>query len=147
METVKKLAQGGRAVICSIHQPREKIFELFDKTLLLTKGRTSFYGPRNQIGSFMASCGQVCPEGEVMADFLLDTMTVDTRTQEKTVETQAICDRVQACYEGSNFRMDAQAEAAGMLSPCTMDSAIAHKYASAWMQIHRGPAKLYLKCF
>lgn len=42
METVKKLTQSGRAVICSIHQPRDKTFKLFDKLLLLAKGEASF---------------------------------------------------------------------------------------------------------
>jgi ABC-type multidrug transport system ATPase subunit len=52
-----QLNAAGRSVICSIHQPRAKIFELFDKALLLTQGRTSYYGDRAEIGPFLASAG------------------------------------------------------------------------------------------
>ena len=111
METIRDLARGGRSVVCTIHQPRETIFELFDKLLLLTKGRTSFYGPRSEIGQFMSSAGHGCPQSSAMADFLLDVMTVDTRTKELTETTQAIVDKVQAHYESSALGTDAKVEA------------------------------------
>lgn len=38
LQTIKQLTAFGRTVICSIHQPRDKIFRLFDKMLLLAKG-------------------------------------------------------------------------------------------------------------
>lgn len=48
-------------VICSIHQPQFKIFELFDAILLLRSGRMVYQGPRNQVvvrkkKTFINSC-------------------------------------------------------------------------------------------
>jgi len=111
METIRDLARGGRSVVCTIHQPRETIFELFDKLLLLTKGRISYYGPRNEIGQFMTSAGHGCPANSTMADFLLDVMTVDTRSKELTAKTQAIVDKVQAVYETSTYGTESKVEA------------------------------------
>ena len=58
METVRKITLTGKSVICSIHQPREKIFKLFDKVLLLTQGKTSFYGPQSKILEFFEAAGE-----------------------------------------------------------------------------------------
>jgi ATP-binding cassette subfamily G (WHITE) protein 2 len=45
MKTLRKLANDGRCIICSIHQPRYKIFDLFDHLILLAKGEAVYSGP------------------------------------------------------------------------------------------------------
>lgn len=35
MQTLKDLAGEGKTVVCSIHQPRSSIFEMFDDLLLV----------------------------------------------------------------------------------------------------------------
>lgn len=35
MQTLKDLASEGKTVVCSIHQPRSSIFEMFDDLLLV----------------------------------------------------------------------------------------------------------------
>ncbi len=49
MKVVKKIAQSGRTVVCTIHQPSPALFALFDRLLLLKKdpllgGRVVFFG-------------------------------------------------------------------------------------------------------
>jgi ABC-type multidrug transport system ATPase subunit len=36
-------------VVCSIHQPQSKIFNLFDSLILLKLGNIIYQGPRNQV--------------------------------------------------------------------------------------------------
>lgn len=38
VRVLRKLAQTGRAIICTIHQPSKEIFNCFDSLLLLKKG-------------------------------------------------------------------------------------------------------------
>jgi len=38
MRAIRKVAETGRAVLCTIHQPSTYLFEMFDSLLLLKKG-------------------------------------------------------------------------------------------------------------
>ncbi|KAG2505150.1 hypothetical protein JM18_009524 [Phytophthora kernoviae] len=45
MDGVRKVADSGRTIICTIHQPSSAVFYLFDSLLLLQRGgQTAFYG-------------------------------------------------------------------------------------------------------
>ncbi|ETW08013.1 hypothetical protein H310_02391 [Aphanomyces invadans] len=45
MECIKRIAESGRTVVCTIHQPSTVLFELFDKLLLLkTGGELVYFG-------------------------------------------------------------------------------------------------------
>ncbi len=45
METLRKLAQEGHTVVCSIHQPRGSIYSKFDDLVLLSSGALVYAGP------------------------------------------------------------------------------------------------------
>ena len=46
------LAETGRAVVVTIHQPRSEIFHSFDKILLLCRGRVAFFGSPIKVWDF-----------------------------------------------------------------------------------------------
>ncbi|KAH6591647.1 hypothetical protein BASA61_004846 [Batrachochytrium salamandrivorans] len=93
MVTLKKLAQLGRTIICSIHQPRSDIFAMFDSVVLLARGgRVAYSGPARQIIPYFANLGHLLPELTNPADFVLDLSSIDLRNLEAERTTRARVD-------------------------------------------------------
>ena len=70
--TLKQLAQNGRTVILSIHQPRFSIFREFDRLLLVTDGELVYHGLGEDSLAYFASVGLPCEEHNNPADHFLD---------------------------------------------------------------------------
>ena len=74
--TLKKLADRGECtVICTIHQPQQKIFELFDNLILMKKGSIFYQGSAFKCIRYMESIGHPLPAGENPADHFLEVIT------------------------------------------------------------------------
>jgi ABC-type multidrug transport system ATPase subunit/ABC-type multidrug transport system permease subunit len=82
MEAMKNMALNGRLVITVIHQPRSSIFDMFDKLLLLSQGRSIFLGDSRDASSFFVESGFSMPRFFNPADFFLDILSPDSRTAE-----------------------------------------------------------------
>ena len=61
-----------RTVIFTIHQPRSNIVALFDRLVLLAKGKTVYSGPFSQCQDYFDRIGYACPPGFNIADYLVD---------------------------------------------------------------------------
>ncbi|KAF4629027.1 hypothetical protein G7Y89_g9123 [Cudoniella acicularis] len=61
-----------RTVIFTIHQPRSNIVALFDRLLLLAKGKTVYSGEFAQCQEYFDRVGYSCPPGFNIADYLVD---------------------------------------------------------------------------
>jgi hypothetical protein len=78
MSYLKKVAKANSIiVIASIHQPSTSTFALFDKLLLLSAGKTCYFGEVEKIGSYFESVGFPIPLHFNPAEFLLDLINVD----------------------------------------------------------------------
>ncbi|CAF3762149.1 unnamed protein product [Adineta steineri] len=80
LHTLHKLAHGKSqekavTIVCSIHQPQSKIFDLFDSLVLLKAGNIIYQGPRNQAMEVYHAAGFSCPLYTNPADHLLDVIT------------------------------------------------------------------------
>lgn len=64
-------------VVVSIHQPSTSTFDLLDQVMLLSAGKTCFFGARVDLGSYFASIGHPIPLQTNPAEFLLDLVNVD----------------------------------------------------------------------
>jgi ABC-type multidrug transport system ATPase subunit len=70
--TLQELARGGRTIITTIHQPSSRIFQMFDKLILLSGGQLLYYGRANAAMAYFTSLGFAPSFATNPADFLLD---------------------------------------------------------------------------
>ncbi|KAH9948182.1 ABC-2 type transporter-domain-containing protein [Amylocystis lapponica] len=76
---LRKLADNGQAILCTIHQPSAMLIQTFDKLLLLTRGgETVYFGDlgadSHVLRSYFARNGAVCPNNVNPAEFMLDAI-------------------------------------------------------------------------
>ncbi|XP_057481035.1 ABC transporter G family member 14-like [Actinidia eriantha] len=72
LNTIKRLASGGRTVITTIHQPSSRLYHMFDKVVLLSEGFPIYYGPASTALEYFSSIGFSPSITVNPADLLLD---------------------------------------------------------------------------
>ncbi|KAG4970977.1 hypothetical protein JHK84_037072 [Glycine max] len=70
--TLCELAKDGRTVIMTIHQPSSKLFYMFQKILLLSDGRSLYFGKGENVMNYFSSIGYTPSVAMNPTDFLLD---------------------------------------------------------------------------
>ena len=95
VKTLKHLANTGRVVITTIHQPRSDIFFLFDRLVLLSRGDIAYTGATSACLSWFDGLlpGGLRPHVNP-ADYLIDIVAVDNRTKEAEDESQVKVNRL-----------------------------------------------------
>ncbi|CAG8222530.1 unnamed protein product [Penicillium nalgiovense] len=78
MSYAKELARANNLlIIASIHQPSTTTFNLFDKLLLLSAGKTCYFGAIPAVNSYFSGIGYPIPAQTNPAEFILDTVSSD----------------------------------------------------------------------
>jgi ATP-binding cassette subfamily G (WHITE) protein 2 (SNQ2) len=77
IRVLRRLADQGQAILCTVHQPSSLLFESFDRLLLLENGGHTAYfgdiGPNSRVvRGYFARYGAICPQGANIAEYMLD---------------------------------------------------------------------------
>ena len=63
VELLRNLTREGRIVVAVLHQPSSTIYDCFAKLLLLSNGRTMYFGTAAEAVSYFQQIGYPCPVG------------------------------------------------------------------------------------
>ena len=80
VETLRALAESGRTVISTIHQPNSDIFQSFDQLMLLARGKIIYFNDADKaVDHFAAIAPQFrCPELSNPADHFMTIMSIES---------------------------------------------------------------------
>ncbi|KAL8132159.1 ABC transporter G family member 22-like isoform X1 [Apium graveolens] len=72
IQVLQDIAEGGKTIITTIHQPSSRLFHKFDKLILLDKGSMLYFGKASEVMKYFSSIG--CSPLIAMnpAEFLID---------------------------------------------------------------------------
>uniref|UniRef100_A0A1A9WKJ0 ABC transporter domain-containing protein n=1 Tax=Glossina brevipalpis TaxID=37001 RepID=A0A1A9WKJ0_9MUSC len=77
MQLLQGLANEGRSIICTIHQPSTHVYEMFNQVYVLSQGYCVYQGSPHKTVDFLATVGLHCPPYHNPADFLLECVNGD----------------------------------------------------------------------
>uniref|UniRef100_A0A8C6KB11 ATP-binding cassette, sub-family G (WHITE), member 2a n=1 Tax=Nothobranchius furzeri TaxID=105023 RepID=A0A8C6KB11_NOTFU len=116
---LKRMANHGRTIILSIHQPRYTIYRLFDSLTLLVNGKQVYHGPAQSALDYFSDIGFICEAHNNPADFFLDVINGDSTAvalsnldQEDSTSTsrKGIEDKLLEEYRNSHHYRQTKAE-------------------------------------
>lgn len=145
MKFIKQVAKQHRLiVIASIHQPSTTTFQLFDQLMLLSEGRTCYFGDVANVESYFAAVDRPIPTHINPAEFLLDLVNRDF--SQSAASTKSELRYVQDAWESSRERRALQVSAS--VEKTSLNLPPSHQsqknvLAVAWVLLHRNFIKSY----
>ncbi|XP_073949545.1 ATP-binding cassette sub-family G member 1-like [Choristoneura fumiferana] len=69
---LKRVARGGRTVVCSLHTPSARLFAEFDHVYVVADGRCAYQGTSAGVVPFLKELQLICPTTYNPADFVIE---------------------------------------------------------------------------
>jgi ABC-type multidrug transport system ATPase subunit len=98
VKTLQNLARRGRTIIVTIHQPRSEIYSLFDNVVLLTRGSPAYAGSAKECLPYFAKLGHEMPPFTNPAEYLIDLVSVDNRSEEAEAAAEHRVNRIKEAW-------------------------------------------------
>jgi ABC-type multidrug transport system ATPase subunit len=135
IKTLKDLARKGRTVIVTIHQPRSEIWDLFDRVILLTQGSCAFSGPTSACVPYFASRGYELPPFVNPAEFIIDLVAVDNRSEELELTSADRVDKIKRAWMDHCATSDTRSKSEASAPELDAHEHVEHPKVSVWRQI------------
>ncbi|XP_060597874.1 protein white-like [Ruditapes philippinarum] len=149
VQTLKGMADKGKTVLCTIHQPSSDVFSLFHNVLVMAEGRVAFMGEAEEALRFYERVGFNCPKNYNPADFYILTMAVvPGKESECKRRIETICDSFEATDQAKQILNDNKFETDNAKhSGVIFDEATSHssRYEATWTQQFKAVFKRSLK--
>mmetsp|Transcript_15731 Transcript_15731/g.26535 ORF Transcript_15731/g.26535 Transcript_15731/m.26535 type:complete len:505 (+) Transcript_15731:642-2156(+) len=78
MRILHRLAESGRTIIQTIHQPNSEIYENFDKLMLLAQGKIIYFNDKSEALPYFKGIGFECPDLTNPADYFMSIMSIES---------------------------------------------------------------------
>lgn len=98
---MKNMAERGKTIISTIHQPSSEVYAMFDRVLLMAEGRVAFLGEVDAAYEFFSRINMPCPPNYNPADFFISTLAVQPGKEESCRKAiNMICDEFVKSEDG-----------------------------------------------
>ncbi|CAG0919855.1 unnamed protein product, partial [Notodromas monacha] len=98
---MKALAEKGKTIVATIHQPSSELYAMFDRLLLMAEGRTAYLGDVDGAFDFFNRHGYACPPNFNPADFFIHTLAIVPGDEENCRKRVfELCDAFETSEDG-----------------------------------------------
>lgn len=109
LNLLKTLSRGGRTIVCTIHQPSARLFEMFDNLYLLAEGQCIYHGNVGGLVPFLSSMNLHCPSYHNPADYVME---VACGEHGECLDKLVVAVKDNKCFNYQNYQITIAAQSA-----------------------------------
>ena len=150
IQLLKQLADKGRTIIFTIHQPSRKIFNMFDRLILMVAGNYVYQGPARESKEYFDNQGYICNEHTNPADHFMRILYVADSSNLTEEEEKKIDDMTHAYNLVKKYEIIEENEKITKINKTYKASFIAQYFIlleRAWKNSYRNPFLMAAKIF